>query len=598
MASVTKSDEHAATSEDLGQQVIGRFSIFLLIIVLLVAGVSYYEGMTTFPSYQDAEGVNIANAWSMLNPDHPSFEYSENLNTASDPNAEEEQTNLSRLSPYTYAYEEAPTSTFILAGWTALLGGFDQFGFPLNTGRVLMLIFHLLSVALVFSTTKKVSNNDLAALIAALLFALSPLALSIQRRVLADNIMLFFLLTSFYLIVGKEPNLYSYMASAMFFGTAVLTKSTAFIFLPGFLYIVNMTAHPHLRRFAVNLWMTFSIFLMSLFPLYAQMRQELFPEGWILGGDFPHVSLVERFLDRGPDTGVFLNIGSGVAGAFAEWTDLTNITADPVLIFGGAIAVIFLAVMAGDNRDLRPVAVAALVFSIGAFLAGRIVISDIISLLPFFAMSLGIVVAVAAHLVSGVVSGFLKPFIMGGAVLVLLYPFWIFYSARIELYTLDQVEDQITAVQWVEDHVPGDAIIITDAYAFVALREAGFLNTHHYWKVDTDPDVKFPLLRDDHCEIDYIITTPQVIGDIDLYQLDLVRRALVNSRVLQTYDNNGWTIEVRQVTRTNCNPIPDGISSDDATTTSGAGDTTSGAGDTTSDSQSSTGSAPLSLDGD
>jgi hypothetical protein len=500
--------------------------------------------------------------------------------------------NTGDLTPYTYAYEEAPTNTFILAGWSALLGGFDQFGFPLNTGRILMLIFHLLSVALVFSATKKVSESDLAAVIAALLFALSPLALSIQRRVLEDNVMLFFLLASFYLIVGREPNLYSFIASAIFFGTAVLTKSTAFIFLPAFVYIVTLSAHQHLRRFAVNLWLTFSIFLMSLFPLYAQMRQELFPQGWFLGGDFPHVSLVERFLDRGPDTGVFLNIGSGVPTAFAEWTDLTNLTADPVLIYGGAIAVIFLAVMASDNRLLRPVAVAAVGFALGAFLAGRIVISDIIALLPFFAMSLGIVVAVAAKMVSGVASSFLKPIFMGGAVVVMLYPFWIFYSARIEIYTLDQVGGQMAAVEWIETRVPQDAFVLVDGYAFVALRDAGFPNTHHYWKADTDPDVKFTLLSDNHCEIDYLITTPQVIGDIDLYGLDLVRRAVVNSRVLQTYENNGWTIEIRQVTRTNC-PVRTEIPSEQGT----AGDGTPG-GSTTPSQQGSSepvGQEPTSL---
>jgi len=488
MASVTKNENHAEAA-DAPESIVSRFSIFLLIIVLLIAGVTHFEGMFEFPAYQDAEGQNIANAWSMLN--------------------------TGDLTPYTYAYEEAPTNTFVLAGWGSLLGGFEQFGFPLNTGRVLMLVFHLLSVAMVFSATRKVSDNDLAAVIAALLFALSPLALSIQRRVLEDNVMLFFLLASFYLIVGREPNLYSFLASAIFFGTAVLTKSIAFIFLPAFFYIVSTSANPHLRRFAVNLWMTFSLFLMSLFPLYAQMRQELFPQGWLLGGDFPHVSLIERFLDRGPDTGVFLNIGSGVAPAFAEWTDLTNFTADPVLIYGGAIAVIFLAVMAADNRLLRPVPIAAVGFALGAFIAGRIVISDIISLLPFFAMSLGIVVAVAAKLVSGVASSFLKPVFMIGAVVVLLYPFWIFYSTRIEAYTMDQVSGQIEAVEWIRQRVPENAVILTDAYAFVELRESGYPNTHHYWKADTDPDVKFTLLRDDHCEVDYLVTTPQVVGDIE-----------------------------------------------------------------------------------
>lgn len=523
------------TSPETQQQVVSRLSIFLLIVVVLIAGVTHYENMLGFPHYLDSEGENIANAWWFINE--------------------------GSLTPYTYAYEEAPTGTFVLAGWGALLGDFDQFGFPINAGRVLMLIFHLLCVALIFSTTRKLSSSDTASVIAALIFALSPLALSIQRRVIVDNIMLFFLLVSFYMLVGDRQTLYNYMFSAVFFAMAVLTKSTAILFLPAFVFTASMTAHPHLRRFAINLWMTFTLLLISLFPLYAQMREELFPQGFaggVFGGDFPHVSLLERMLDRGPDTGVFLNIGSGFANSFGEWTDLTHETADPVIIYGGAIAVLFIAVMSGDNKTLRPLAAVAITFSLGMFLAGQVFITDIISLLPFFAMSIGIVIALAANLVSGIGGAMMKPVIMVAAVVAMLYPFWIFYSSRIDLYTLNQVQGQEAAVDWVVDNVPRDALVIVDGYAFVALRNAEFENTHHYWKVDTDPDVKFTLLGDNHCNIDYIISTPQVQGDVDLFGLDLVRRAMDNSQVLLSEENNGWQVEVRQVMQTNCPSLPSG----------------------------------------
>lgn len=514
-------------SEATRQQVVSRFSVFLMIIVLLIAGVTHYHNALAFPAFQDTEGTNLANAWALL--------YN------------------NELAPYTYAYDNPPTGTFLLAGWAAISGGFDSFGFPLNTGRVLMLAFHVMSVALTFAIARKVSGSNLAAVVAALLFALSPLALSIQRRVLLDNMMLMFLLAAFYNVIGDRESLYNYMLSAICFGLAVLLQTDAAVFFPALVYTVHLTANKAHRRFAVILWVAFSVLIMSLYPMYAQMRSELFPQGWLFGGDFPHVSLLERILDRGPDTGVFMNFGSGLASSFQQWTDITHLNADPILIFGGAIALLFSLVMAHDNKGLRPLAAMALTFIVLRYIGGQVAPTDIIGVLPFLAISVAIVLATIATTFSSILSdeSILKPLFALLLMAGLLYPFAVFYVNRTHLYTLDQVQGQMDAIAWVQQSVPNDSVVVTDNFAFVALRET-MPQVHHYWKIDTDPDVKFTLLEDDVCNIDYIITTPQVLQDIEVYGLGFLQRALDDAELLRTYENNGWPVSIWQVQHTYC----------------------------------------------
>lgn len=518
-------------SEVTRRQVIGRFSVFLMIIIMLIAGFTHYHNMEAFPAYQDTEGTNIANAWSMVNEN--------------------------RLAPYTYAYENPPTGTFLLAGWAVALGGSDTLGFSLNAGRLLMLAFHILSVALVFAIARKISGSNLAAIAAALIFSLSPLALSIQRRVLLDNMMLTLLLAAFYNTVGDRESLYHYVFSAMLFGVAVLFHTDAIIFLPAMIYTVYLTAHKKHRRFAITLWSSFAFLIMLLYPMYAQMRTELFPQGWYLGGDFPHVSLLERLVDRGPDTGIFLNIGSGFAASFDEWTNVAHISADPVLIYLGILAVVFIAVMAFDNKSLRPLAVITVTFIGFHLLGGQIAPTDIITLLPFLAISVGIVLAVVANLLSSILDddSMLRPLFALLLMAGLLYPFGVFYFNRIQPYTLDQVQGQLDAVAWIQDTIPADSVVVTDNFAFVTLRET-MPDVHHYWKVDTDPDVKYTLLEDDPCNIDYVITTPQVMADIEIYSLGLLDAVLDDAELLRSFENNGWPVDIWQVRHVYC-PVED-----------------------------------------
>lgn len=515
------------TAEEVRSTFINRLSVLLMLTILIVVGLAQAQNMLEFPYFQDAEGTHVANAWSIMNGGD--------------------------LSPYTYAYEEPPIGSFVLSIWTTITGGMDTFGFTLNSGRVLMLAMHVMTVALIFGITQKISRSNLAALIATLVFAFSPLATGIQRRILLDNIMVVWLLASFYLILGDNRKISHYFISAGFFGLAVLTKTFAFWFLPAFIFIIRLTAHKHHKRFATNLWLALSLILISFYPLYAQMRQELFPQGWILGGDFPHVSLLERVLDRGVPNGVFLNIGSGLASSFEEWINITNIVADPVIIFGGMIALLFLFVFSIDNKPLRPIIAISIVYALVLIFGGQVFSSDIIIILPFLAMAIGIVIGTIVNVVSGSAGGILKYLVMLMTIGVLLYPFIVFYGNRTAIYTANQVDGQVAAVDWVKENLDEDAVIVTDNFAFVELRQQ-MPNAHHYWKVDTDPDVKFNILEDNLCNIDYLIVSPQVLQDMNTYNMELMKRTYGASELLVRYENNGWPIEIWQVGKSTCEP--------------------------------------------
>lgn len=503
-----------------------RTTLYILVGLLVIIGGTQAYNMFGFPYYHDDEGTYLASGWSLAT--------------------------TGELSPYTYAYDVPPAGSLLLAAWTVFTGGVSAFGFALNSGRVLMLLLHVATVGLLFLTALKLAKSYLVAVLAALIFALSPLTTSVQRLVAPENIMIMWLLLAVFLVLGDDRTLRHYMASAFAFGVAVVTHVGAIYFLPVLVYIVVTRSHPYHRRFALGLWLTLALLIVSFYPMYAQMKEELFPQGWLLSGDFPHVSLLERIADRGPDTGRFLNYGSGLGDSIPEWIDLDKPATDPVLIFGGLVAGLFIFLMSLDNARLRLVwllmlsAVAKLVFG------GPIYKIDIIILLPWLALAVAIVAGrLYDTLNNSLAASAWKPVLAAAGLAVVLYPFWSFDASRLDVYTQDQVDGQLAAVEWVRDYLPEEAVIATDNYAFVGLRDT-HPNVHSYWRVDTDPAVKFTLLNDDQCSVDFAVITTQVFTDTDLFKLDLMRRIIANSDVVATYDNNGWPVEIRQVRKTFC----------------------------------------------
>jgi hypothetical protein len=264
------------------------------------------------------------------------------------------------------------------------------------------------------------------------------------------------------------------------------------------------------------------------------------------------VSLLERLGDRGPDTGRFMDYANGLSAAFEQWVDLDNPSGDPVLIYIGIINCIFVLFLAVDNREIRPLLAMLIAEVVHLLLGGRVYVFEVLLLLPFLALGVGVVIAKVEKLISSMDNSLkyvLTPAVLG----VMLYPFWSFYANRLDVYTENQVDGQVEAAEWITDNLPEDAMVVTDDYAFVWLRST-HPNTQSYWRVDTDPEVKFDLLADDVCNIDYVVATPQVFSDIQTFAMDLMRRTIERSEVLMTYPNGGWPIEIRQVRKTDCVP--------------------------------------------
>jgi hypothetical protein len=505
---------------------IDRRALYVLAILLLALTTVFAYNMFQYPYFQDAEGTNLSKSWALLQ--------------------------TGELSPYTYTYDEPPLASILLGLWGIVTRATTAFDLSLESGRLLMLVCHVAATAFLFGIARKTSKSVLTAGIVTLIFALSPLVVALQRRILVDNVMLVGLLAAFYLIVGDYRRLKNFIISAVCFGLAVLSKDGAIFFLPAFIYTVRLQADAYHRRFAVTLWWLLAVMLITLYPLYAHMKQELFPQGWLLGGDFEHVSLIEALSDRGPDTGTFLNFGSGLSDSFQKWTDVTNPIADPILIYGGMIGFFFVVLMAFDNRRLRSVVAMTLAAGLYLLVGGRMSETSVLFIAPFLALVAGTAIGALVRGVGRLSGQPVVRFLLGTVALaVLLYPFAVYYSTQVAVYTVDQVAGQREAVAWIETNVPNDAVIVTDNYAFVELR-ANFPGVEHYFRVETDPEIKYLLLNDDVCNIDYILTTPQVIQETNTYSLDLVVRALNQSEVLVSYDNNGWPVEIRQVNKSNC----------------------------------------------
>jgi 4-amino-4-deoxy-L-arabinose transferase-like glycosyltransferase len=503
-----------------------RTTLYLLTILLIIVGATQAYNMFSFPYYHNDEGTYLADSWTLATAGH--------------------------LSPYSYSYDIPPAGTALIAAWTRATGGVSTFGFALNSGRIFMLFMHVLTTGLLYLTAYKLAKSHLTAWIVALVFALSPLTTSVQRLIMPENIMIMWLLLSVYLVMGENRTLRHYIGSAFAFGLAVTTQGGAIFFLPALLYIIITSAHNHHKRFAVSLWITFALLFISFYPMYAQMKEELFPEGWVLSGDFPHVSLITRIADRGPETGRFLNYGSGLGDALSEWLDLAKPATDPVLVYGGLIAGLFIFLLSIDHRELRPILALLLAGMVKLIFGVPVYKIDAVYILPWLALAIGLLATRLYRAVDNTLQpSKWKPVLVVCSLGLVLYPFWSFDATRIDVYTQDQVQGQIAAVDWMRNYLPENATIVTDNFAFVALRET-HPNVHSYWRVDTDPAVKFTLLKDDRCNINYVVTTTQILNDTEHFHLDLMNRAITESDVIVTYENNGWPIEIRQVRNTYC----------------------------------------------
>src|SRR5258706_3931111 len=235
-------------SQPLGR--VGKVAItFAIVSGLITHGYHLFD----YPLYNTDEGIYVERAWSLIRE--------------------------SRLSPQTYFYDHAPGGWVILAFWEFVLPGhFEAFGNPVNGGRVLMLLLHVGSVFLLFEIARKLSGGLLAPVIATFLFNFSPMEIYYQRMVLLDNMMVFWVLLSIYLILRRESRIFTGLWSGFACGLAVITKENAIFFAPTIFYLLNrrFRGDPN-RDFAQMFWLFAAITPILIYFLFATLKGELLP---------------------------------------------------------------------------------------------------------------------------------------------------------------------------------------------------------------------------------------------------------------------------------------------------------------------------------
>lgn len=506
----------------------------VLLAVLAVAGVAHAYNMFNFPYYENDEGVYMSQAWSVIK--------------------------MGSLAPYTYWYDHAPAGWLFIAVWAKLTGGFFTFGASVNSGRVFMLVLHLLSTAMVFGITRKLTGNKLwTAALAALLFSVSPLAIYFQRRVLLDNIMTFWVLVSYWLLVREKLKLRHVLLSAVAFGIAALSKENAVFFMPALVYTIYTRSHTTYRRMGLALWACITGLVGGLYILYAVIKSELLPMGF-MGSTTAHVSLLESLKQQaGRGSGLhFWNPNSDIYRNMVEW-----ISRDPFLVYG-ALAAIGLSIgLAYWHKNFRE----PLLFTLGMvffLMRGGLVINFyFLPLMPFVAILMSLI----AHKTYGVLMNVLHHDLevlklrhLCGPVLftcVLAGISMAVLAKPLQLYTVNETSPMLDSLNWIKKNVPPDANIIIDNALFVDTRDARFAgdpqfpNSHWFWKVEKDPDVYKTAFGNDWLNADYVALSHEMVIQQSYHNIEVIGQMLPYMKVVKSWTNGGAYLDLGSMVSTN-----------------------------------------------
>ncbi|MEV6927889.1 glycosyltransferase family 39 protein [Dactylosporangium sp. NPDC051485] len=461
----------------------------IIALCLLIGLVSHGWNMFRYPLYLTDEGIYMEQAWAVLRQ--------------------------GKLSPYTYFYDHAPMGWLALAGWVGVLpGGFSAFGNALNTGRVLMLIVHLASVFLMFEIIRRFTGSKPAAFLATFVFNLSPLGVYYQRQVLLDNLMMFWILLGLFLLARRDGRIVTAMGAGFCFGLALVTKENAVFLLPGCAYLLHKTIkEQNNRRFGVSFWWFTVLVPVTTYLLFAQIKNELFPEDFHFSPDNNqlkgHVSLLNTIWWQ-----MHRNSNSSNGLSFTYLLQQSWLFKDRYLLIAGAAATVLVLIAGRRNRRLRTPMLACGLMTLGyAFYLSRSALLDfyIAPMVPLFALNLGMFFGWLTRRTKQAGAAVLVACLLV-PVLVMPGGFLVKYNAKGELefsdaYRLPLTRLQEQQVAWIRHNISPNARLIIDDDIWVSLHDAkpAYKNAHPHYKATSDPDVRDKVFHSSWENVDYVV---------------------------------------------------------------------------------------------
>jgi len=480
-----------------------------IFFIVLFSGVTHGINMFNYPYFENDEGTYLSQAWSLLAH--------------------------AKLAPYTYWYDHAPGGWMFIALWTLLSGGFYTFGMSIHSGRVLMLLLHIASSLLLYFIARKYTKNGWGALIAVALFSLSPLAIYYQRRILLDNIMVFWILLSFALLLWRKNSTLLLTAfSGLCFSIAIVTKETAVVFLPGMLHLLHSRSQAANRIFSYVLWLMSAGVAGTMYVLYAAIKSELFPQGYV--SDSPHVSLISTLMAQAA-RGTSEPIWNSQSEFYLAWS--TWLSKDSSFVYLTIAVSVLLAVFSVRNKAYRTPAL--LLFAIMLFLArGKLVIDFyIIAVIPFAALATSIVYT---HILK--MSKYTARWISIFSIIFISVIGYSNYQSIQYFWTRNEAEPQRQAVRWIKQNLPTDTKMAIDAYAYVDLHapkskdDPIFPDAHWVWKVERDDAIRGGVFGEDASNMEYVLLTHEILKQVHGNQFPLTQSALAQSKIEKKWLSN------------------------------------------------------------
>ncbi len=473
-------------------------TVFLFGLALFLHGYN----MFAYPYYESDEGTYMSQAWSVES--------------------------TGELTPYTYWYDHPPFGWYVLGAWVDLIGGdWNTFGNSLNTGRAFMLVLHLVQLWLVVYLAKKITGSRWLALLAGLLFTISPVTVYFQRRILLDNIMVTWLLISTALLHRPKMNLSSVLSSGLVFGFAVVTKVTSVMFGPPLLWKVVTSHWPIKKNFRIFGWLAISGSVLSLWFIYALIKTEFFPNS----GRVSLIGSTQYQASRGTEV-PFWHPASSFVDNLGSWMLL-----DKLYVYFLGICVLSAIFLACASRKYRFIALSTLFYFYFLIRGGVVIGFYILPLVPF-------AVITAVSLIKWLEENSLiirwphwvKVLFVGLPLLVVLVGY---YPKHIPKYlTKNETRNQVAAIRWVKENLPKNAAIMTDVYALTELHNPDYVNdkvfdnADWYFKIALDPEIRFEKYKNDWRNLDYVFLSHEMIYQSEVNDLPVVRDAIRNSRPL------------------------------------------------------------------
>jgi 4-amino-4-deoxy-L-arabinose transferase-like glycosyltransferase len=493
----------------------------LVVLGLATAFVFHAYNIFNFPRYELDEGTYISNAWAITQ---------------------------GLISPYPYGYGHPPLAWMQIAAWMQLTGGPFTFGNALNSGRVFMLFYAVGSALLVYLIVRRWSGSRSAALLALIIYSLSPLSVTFQRQIYLDNVATFWLLLSLYLIVVGDSRLLFIVIAAISFGFSVLSKEIMLLFLPVMLYAAALHITRFQRKFSLVSFIYIVIAVCSGFVLMAVLKNELFPYAWHLPWDkHVHLSMLDTYVDQ-----VHLSQSSGsFAASWAAWLSLDqmfivcSIAAPLFNLLYGLLSrwrlLLYVPLSLPSfrffNRAFRQklkardaervpnkhllISLLAISFWMLLVRGGQVLSFYIIPLIPLIAIN----VAIALHTILGWIGKVVRFDVVRAILLIMVLVALITYDLKAMggIFYQHPTSAQQQALVWIRTHVPHNSFMVINSYMYLDLRVPGgqgvgdgapYPHAEVYWNVAGDPELHQQALDNNPDRIDYIVADSEMLHDI------------------------------------------------------------------------------------